>query len=122
MNSPTVQFAVPWFINYPDPSYNGNLRNQGINAPPITRSAPFTPDYSSPFDVGYTYKGVFLNQNTHFDLVFQFTPLVRRQRNQSQQTGKVILPIFTIGQERMQHFKMQMLNKQAWCLQTQAPL
>ena len=67
LTSPTVQFADPWFINYPDPLYNGNLRNQGISAPPITRSAPFTPDLSTPYDGGYTYKGVFLGQNPTFD-------------------------------------------------------
>jgi len=66
-NSPTVQFADPWYINYPDPSYNGNLRNQGINASPISRSAPFTPDYYNTFDGNNTYKGVFLNQNSLFD-------------------------------------------------------
>ena len=57
-----IQFKDPWYIDYPDPSYGSNLRNQGMSAPFKTRSSPFYPDLNTLYDGSLTYKGVFLNQ------------------------------------------------------------
>jgi hypothetical protein len=59
----SVEFKDPWFIDSPDPSYGNNLRNQGMSAPFKTRSSPFYPDLTSPYDGSLTYKGVFLGQS-----------------------------------------------------------
>jgi hypothetical protein len=64
----TIKFKDPWFIDYADPLYGNNLRNRGMkdNGPDkldfYDRGSPFYPDLTSPYN-GYTYKGVFLNQN-----------------------------------------------------------
>ncbi len=57
-----VQFRDPWFIDYQDPLYGNHWRNQGHPGALYTRSSPFNPDYTTEFDDGNTYKGVFLNQ------------------------------------------------------------
>ncbi len=52
-----VEFKDPWLIDYPDPQYGNNLRNQGM-------SAPFKAVTSGNNNLGLNtpYKGVFLNQ------------------------------------------------------------
>lgn len=50
----TIDFKDPWLIDYNDPTYGPS--NQGINAPFVTQSTPFTPT------TGTSYMGVFLNQ------------------------------------------------------------
>ncbi|MBN2367231.1 MAG: trypsin-like peptidase domain-containing protein, partial [Calditrichaeota bacterium] len=60
-----IDFKDPWFIDYPDPDYGYNKRNQGMDAPFYSRSAPFYPDYNSLYN-GNKYLGVFLNQNPQF--------------------------------------------------------
>lgn len=64
-----IEFKDPWFIDYPDPNYENNLRNRGMDdsGPDAlrfwTRSSPLYPDYDTPFgQEGYKYRGVFLNQ------------------------------------------------------------
>jgi hypothetical protein len=60
----SIYFKDPWFIDFPDSDYGGNLRNRGsIDAYPWTRNSPFNPDYTMPFENGYTYKGIFLDQD-----------------------------------------------------------
>ena len=56
-----VDFKDPWLIDYPDPLYGNNKRNQGMSAPFKSRPSPFNPDYTTPYD-GDVYQGVFLNQ------------------------------------------------------------
>lgn len=60
----SVQFRDPWFIDYPDPNYGGNLRNRGMQAAEYhTRSSPFNPNYNTLFPpADQPYRGVFLNQ------------------------------------------------------------
>ncbi len=52
-----IKFKDPWLIDFPDPAYGNNLRNQGMNAPLIPYGAPLNITTNSAF------KGVFLNQN-----------------------------------------------------------
>ncbi|RME59156.1 hypothetical protein D6779_04975, partial [Candidatus Parcubacteria bacterium] len=40
-----IAFKDPWLIDYPDPQYGNNKRNQGMAAPFKSRPAPFNPDY-----------------------------------------------------------------------------
>lgn len=61
----SIQFKDPWLIDYPDPLYGNNVRNQGMNAPFKTRTSPFNPGYTTSFS-GDVYKGVFLNENPNF--------------------------------------------------------
>ncbi|RMG21154.1 MAG: hypothetical protein D6732_27595 [Methanobacteriota archaeon] len=56
-----IDFKDPWLIDYPDPQYGNNKRNQGMNAPFKSRPAPFNPDYTTSYN-GDVYQGVFLNQ------------------------------------------------------------
>lgn len=58
----SVFFKDPWLINYPDPLFGNNLRNQGMNAQFKPRSSPFFPDYNTSYG-GEIYRGVFLNEN-----------------------------------------------------------
>jgi len=62
-----VQFKDPWYIDYNDPNYGNAPRNRGHNEAVLnTRSVGatgFKPDYTTPYDGGRTYKGVFLNQS-----------------------------------------------------------
>ena len=55
----TVAFQDPWLIDYPDPLYGNQKRNQGMSAPFKSRTTPFSPDYGTSFN-GDIYKGVFL--------------------------------------------------------------
>ncbi len=57
-----VRFKDPWLIDYPDASYGGTLRNQGMSAPFKTQPSPFIPDYTSSYN-GDVYRGIFLNQS-----------------------------------------------------------
>ncbi len=57
----TIEFKDPWLIDYPDPEYGNNKRNQGMEAPFKSRPSPFHPDYTTSYN-GDVYKGVFLNQ------------------------------------------------------------
>lgn len=61
-----VQFSDPWYIDYNDPAYGNNRRNQGHPGALHSRSSPFNPGYDNPFPEG-TYNGVFLNENGQFD-------------------------------------------------------
>jgi len=63
----TIQFKDPWFIDYADPNYGNHYRNRGSDAVYRTRTSPFTIDYSTAYENGQSYKGVFLNQNPRFD-------------------------------------------------------
>ncbi len=54
-----IQFADPWFIDTTD---QYGQRNHGMPASFKTRTSPFNPNLSSPYDGSLTYKGVFLNQ------------------------------------------------------------
>jgi len=54
-----VEFKDPWLIDYPDPLYGNNLRNQGMSAP----FKPVAYDPKQPnLGLNTQYKGVFLNQ------------------------------------------------------------
>jgi len=60
-----ITFHDPWYIDYPDPNYGGNLRNRGMQEPRQfhSRSSPFNPNYDTPFPPSnHPYRGVFLNQ------------------------------------------------------------
>jgi len=67
-NGGTIDFKDPWFIDYPDPDYGNNLRNRGMDdsGPDAlrfwTRSSPFNPDFTTPYENGQEYLGVFLDQ------------------------------------------------------------
>ncbi|MFH1250687.1 MAG: hypothetical protein V1715_06255, partial [bacterium] len=63
-----IQFKDPWFTDYSDPSYGNNYRNRANNALFKTRTVPFVIDYSTSYESGQSYKGVFLNQNPTFDV------------------------------------------------------
>jgi len=65
--SHTIQFKDPWYIDYADTAYGNNLRNRGFEAIYRTRTTPFHPDYSTTYENGQSYKGVFLNQNEFFN-------------------------------------------------------
>jgi len=60
-----IHFKDPWLIDYADPNYGNNERNQGMSAPFKQRQSPFSPDYSTSYD-GDVYQGVFLDQNPQF--------------------------------------------------------
>jgi len=60
-NTGYVFFKDPWLIDYADPNYGNNERNQGLSAPFKQRQSPFSPDYSTDYD-GDVYQGVFLDQ------------------------------------------------------------
>jgi hypothetical protein len=65
-----ITFHDPWYIDYPDPNYGGNLRNRGMQEPRQfhSRSSPFNPNYDTPFPPSnQPYRGVFLNENEQFD-------------------------------------------------------
>jgi hypothetical protein len=55
----SIQFKDPWLIDYPDPNYGNNLRNQGMSAPFKNRPSPFWPNLSYTWN-GDVYRGVFL--------------------------------------------------------------
>lgn len=55
--SGAVEFKDPWLIDYPDPNYGNNLRNQGMSAP--FKSVPYA---QNNIGINTAYKGVFLNQ------------------------------------------------------------
>lgn len=57
-SSGSVDFKDPWLIDFPDPNYENNLRNQGIPAP--FKNVNYT---ISNLGTGTIYKGVFLNQD-----------------------------------------------------------
>jgi hypothetical protein len=57
----TLEFKDPWLIDYPDPNYGNNLRNQGMSAPFKNRTSPFYPDLSTSYG-GDVYNGAFLDQ------------------------------------------------------------
>ncbi len=62
----SVEFRDPWYIDFSDPNYGNAPRNRGqVDAVLYTRSVGangFRPDYTTPFDGGRIYRGVFLNQ------------------------------------------------------------
>jgi len=59
-----IQFKDPWFIDYQDGQYANQLRNRGMNdAYPRQRTSPFYPNSTTPFELGQTYRGVFLDQD-----------------------------------------------------------
>jgi hypothetical protein len=55
----SVEFKDPWLIDYPDPNYGNNLRNQGMSAP--FKSVAYNPNEPN-LGLNTSYKGVFLNQ------------------------------------------------------------
>ena len=55
-----VEFKDPWLIDYPDPQYGNNLRNQGMSAP--FKSVAYDPKQPN-LGLNTQYKGVFLNQD-----------------------------------------------------------
>jgi hypothetical protein len=61
-----IEFRDPWYIDYNDPNYANAPRNRGQDGAVLYRrsvgTTGFKPDYSTPYDGGRTYKGVFLNQ------------------------------------------------------------
>jgi len=59
--SGAVEFKDPWLIDYPDPNYGNNLRNQGMSAP--FKSVPYA---QNNIGINTAYKGVFLNENPNF--------------------------------------------------------
>ncbi len=63
--SGNIYFQDPWFIDYSDPNFGNQKRNEGTSAPFVSRTSPFSPNYSTSYG-GDTYKGVFLNQNPNF--------------------------------------------------------
>jgi len=56
-----VSFKDPWLIDYADPNYGNNKRNQGMAAPFKSRQSPFSPDDTTNYN-GDVYQGVFLGQ------------------------------------------------------------
>jgi len=54
-----VEFKDPWLIDYPDPLYGNNLRNQGMSAP--FKSVAYDPRQPN-LGLNTQYKGVFLMQ------------------------------------------------------------
>ncbi len=67
MTPDSIAFRDPWYVDYVDESYNGLLRNSGVDAPYKMRSCPFTPDAATIFDGVSAYGGTFLNQNALFE-------------------------------------------------------
>ena len=57
-----IQFKDPWLIDYADPNFGNNKRNQGMSAPFKQRQSPFTRDYTTNYN-GDVYQGVFLDQS-----------------------------------------------------------
>ena len=55
----SIQFKDPWLRDYDEAPYG--LRNRGMEAPYKSRTSPFSPDYTTPYN-GDVYQGVFLNQ------------------------------------------------------------
>ena len=60
-NSGNIYFKDPWLIDYADPAFNNEKRNQGMAAPFKARPLPFIPDAATAYN-GDVHKGVFLNQ------------------------------------------------------------
>ncbi len=85
LNSGSVQFADPWYIDYADPLFGNlivnNSRNRGMKIDGEdalkyrNRNSPFYPDYNTEFaniengveDPPHSYQGIFFNQNPTFD-------------------------------------------------------
>ena len=55
--SASSEFKDPWLIDFADPNYGNNLRNQGMTAP--FKSVAYS---ANNLGINSTYKGVFLNQ------------------------------------------------------------
>jgi hypothetical protein len=53
----TIKFKDPWLIDYVDPVYGNNLRNQGTSAPFKDKTSPLN------LTIASEYKGLFLNQS-----------------------------------------------------------
>ena len=56
-----IQFKDPWFIDYLDPLYDSK-RNRGPDAVFMQRTSPFVIDYSTQYENGSKYQGVFFNR------------------------------------------------------------
>lgn len=54
----SLEFKDPWLIDYPDPNYSNNLRNQGMSAPFISVAYA-----ANNLGTSTSYKGVLLNQD-----------------------------------------------------------
>ncbi len=61
-NGGSIEFKDPWLVDYPDPSFNNNKRNQGMSAPFKPRTSPFYTDFSTLYNLTDIYNGVLLNQ------------------------------------------------------------
>jgi hypothetical protein len=59
----TIQFKDPWLIDFADPDFGNELRNQGMEAPFKQRTAPFNPDFTTSYN-GDVYQGVFTGQGS----------------------------------------------------------
>jgi len=66
-NNDIIEFKDPWFIDYADPNYGGNLRNRGMKSTGLDalrfweRSSPFYPNYNTIYG-NNPYYGVFLDR------------------------------------------------------------
>jgi hypothetical protein len=66
----TIDFKDPWLINYNDPTYG--MRNQGMDAPFVVQSTPFSPTITT------NYKGVLLNQSVNSGVYYSIqAPMVQ---------------------------------------------
>lgn len=64
VDSGSVSFKDPWFIDFPDPDYGNTLRNGGIDqASWHNRTSPFSPNSITSYENGQKYNGVFLDQS-----------------------------------------------------------
>jgi len=65
-----IQFRDPWYIDYRDSDFGNTPRNQGMASAEWHErdvgTVGFRPDYSTQYDGGRLYRGVFLNENPNF--------------------------------------------------------
>ena len=102
--------------------WNNNLRNQGIKAPPITRSVrsrPIIPGHSM---LVRPTKECFLNQNTHFDLTLPIYSVSAPAAQSITANGQTYTANFYNWTGRNATFQNANAQQHAWVLQTQAPL
>jgi len=93
IESGTIGFKDPWFIDYQDASYGNNLRNRGMDlALWRNRPSPFYPNYTTVFNNGsdpsQSYKGVFLNQGADWQPPYYSVKAISPQDIPLTQTGK----------------------------------
>ena len=82
-----IYFKDPWLIDYADPAYGNNMRNQGMSAPFKQRTSPFGPDYTTSYN-GDVYQGVFLRQGYDVNTQTWTAPYYSVKADQTQSTSE----------------------------------